>query len=135
MRLLDYMYYCIYRYFSKTPDRAAADAWTIASLTWTLWIHGLMAYWVIELAVSWALPSPSKLMWAAAGIILAAMFYWHYIWKGNHERVIHSFEKRGDQTKYARVGAIMWWEGLLILFIVIGLVILSQKLTGWPPAP
>src|SRR5207253_1950604 len=128
-------YYCIYRYFVKTPDRAAADAWAIASLTWTLWIHGLMAYWIVELAVSWALPSPGKLVWGAAGVVLASMFYWYYAWKGNGSKVVHSFEKRGNEMHYARMGAIIWYESLLLIFIAVGLLIVSQKLTGWPPHP
>ncbi len=135
MKLLDYVYYCVYRYFSKAPDRAAADAWSIAVLTWTLWIHGLIAYWVVELAASWAFPFPTKLIAGAAGIILAAIFYWYYAWKGNGARVVRSFEKCGCQAKYSRLGAALWWESLLILFIVVGLLILSQKLTGWPPHP
>jgi hypothetical protein len=135
MRLLDYMYYCIYRYVLKTPDRVAADAWPIAFLTWTLWIHGLMAYALVALIIPGSLPSPSKLVWTAGGVFLAALFYWYYVWKGNGSRLIHSFEERRNETHYARMGAMMWWESLLIVFIVGGFLILSQKLTGWPPRP
>jgi hypothetical protein len=61
--------------------------------------------------------------------------YWYYIGKENGAKVVHRYEKRGNEDKYARMGAIIFNETLLLPFIVAGVLILSQKLTGWPPPP
>jgi hypothetical protein len=138
MKFFDYIYYCIYRYVLKTPDRKAADVWPHLFIAWTLWIHGLMAFWIFVLASEIQLPgvrNQRKLIGVGTFVILMLVFYWHYSWNDNGARVIHSFQKRGDPAKYAQMGAIMWWESLLLLFIVVGFLILSQKLTGWPPHP
>lgn len=138
MKILDYMYYCIYRYVLKTPDRVAADTWPNLFLGWTLWIHALMAFWVFTLAAEMRVPLShvqGEMAVVATLIFLMAIFYWYYAWRGNDQRVIQSFEKRGNQARYARLGAIMWYESLLVVFIVGGVLILSQKLTGWPPRP
>jgi hypothetical protein len=138
MRLLNLVYYCIYRYVLKTPGRLAADAWSGVILAWSLWIHALMAFWIFTLATRVHLPvtaNAGKIIWLGALFLLAAMFYWHYVWKGNNERVIQRLEKRGSPEKYARIGSIMWYESLLLVFVCVGLLILSQKLTGWPPHP
>jgi hypothetical protein len=68
-------------------------------------------------------------------VFLAAAFCWYYVWKENAVRVIGWFEKRGHEKKYARFGAIMLIETVLLPFIVGGILIISQKLTGWPPHP
>jgi hypothetical protein len=136
MRFFDYAYYCIYRYVLKTPDKAAAGAWPGAFLGVTLLLHAAFAYELFALIVSGALwPIPNKLTCLAAMLLLVGLFYWYYDWRDNGVRVIRSFEKRGNPAKYARIGAVIWYEGLLFPFIVIGVLILSQKLTGWPPHP
>ena len=61
--------------------------------------------------------------------------FWHYVWRGNGECVVRSYEERGELAKYARIGAFMWYETLLIPFVFSGILILSQKLIGWPLHP
>ena len=130
------MYYCIYRYVLKTPPwTRSADALPGVFLAWTLSIHGLVILWIFTLAANLRPHPLAKPIGVAVLVLLLALFCWHYVWKENSTRVIRVFEKRGDHAKYARIGAIMWYESLLILFIVGGLLILSQKLTGWPPHP
>ena len=138
MKVMDYIYYCFYRYVLRTPNREAAEIWPAVFLGWTLWIHGLMAFWILTLAVRFQIPiSPGRAKTIVIGTLFFLMlfFHWHYIWRNNAARVIQSFEKRENPKRYARFGAVMWYESLLLLFLVVGVLILSQKLTGWPPRP
>ncbi len=98
-------------------------------------IDGLLGF---ELATEVQIPiSPTqgKVVVIGTLVFLMVTFYWYYSWKQNGVRVICSFEKRGNSASYARIGAFIWYESLLVLFIVAGALILCQKLTGWPPPP
>jgi len=134
MKLFNYIYYCIYRYVLKAPDRVAADAWPPVFLGWTLWIHALMLYWLAFLIAPGKVPAlPNKIICVGVMIFLIAVFSWYYVLRENGARVIRSFEQRQNQGNYARLGALMWYESLLVLFMVVGVLALSQRLTGWPP--
>jgi NADH:ubiquinone oxidoreductase subunit 6 (subunit J) len=136
MRFFDYIYYCVYRYVLKTPGRTYIDAWPNLFLALTLFLHAIFGYGFVGLMLTGSLwPLPSKLICGMALVVLMIMFYWYYNSKGNGSRVIRSYEKRDNPTKYARLGAIIVYEGFLLPFIVAGVLIVSQKLTGWPPHP
>ena len=96
----------------------------------------MFGYEVITLMISGALwPLPNKILFIVVVILSMALSYWYYGWKQNGERIVQSYEKQGNLVKYARIGALLWYEGLLLPFIVAAFLILSQKLTGWPPHP
>jgi hypothetical protein len=136
MKVLNFIYYCIYRYVLKTPDRVAVDAWPNIFVVFSLFVHAFFAYELVALIVSgglWHLPS--KPVFIAVLVLLLVASYWYYVWSGNGTRVVRCYEKRGNQEKYARMGALIWYETWLLPFMVIGVLILSQKLTGWPPHP
>jgi hypothetical protein len=132
---MNYVYYCIYRFVSTTPDRAASDAWPIVFLALSMWIHGLIAYWIVTLVVGFGLESRTgRTLCVVIMLTLMIALSWHYVWKGNGERVVRSYQKLGREKKYAWIGALMFAETLLVVFMVGGLLIVSQKLFGWPPS-
>jgi hypothetical protein len=136
MRVLNFIYYCIYRYVSKTPALGNVDAWPNLFVVFTLFVHAFFAYELFALIVSgglWHLPPKS--IFIGTLVMLMAMSYWYYNSKENGAKVVRCYEERGNSAKYARIGAILWYETFLLPFIVIGVLILSQKLTGWPPHP
>jgi len=134
VRLFDYIYYCIYRYVLRTPDRAAIDAWPNIFIGFTFWVHIMFVYETVAMIMTgglWHLPrTPVFIMLV---ILTMVALFWHYVWRGNGARVVHDYQKRGHAEKYARVGAFLWYESLLLPFAWGGIFILSQKLTGWPP--
>lgn len=132
MKWADYIYYCIYRFVLKTPARSYADAWPIAFLALTLWTHVLTVYFLITLAVGKAMDASLLTNKFCISVIvgLIVLFFWHYVLRGNAARVISSFEKRGDERKYARVGAIMFVETVLLPLTLVCLLILGTKLKG-----
>jgi hypothetical protein len=102
----------------------------------SLFVHVFFAYELVALIASgapWHLPS--KPIFIGGFVLLLAVSFWYYVWRGNGTRVVRCYEKRSNQEKYARMGAIIWYETWLLPFIVIGVLILSQKLTGWPSHP
>jgi hypothetical protein len=136
MRLFDFVYYCIYRYVLKTPDRAASDTWPVLVVAFTPFLNVVFLYEAFALGLTGTLwPLPRKSVLIAAFIVLAALGFWHYSWKQNGVRVVRAYEKRGHPDKYVRLGSIIWWETLLLPFIFAGIFITLQKLTGWPPHP
>jgi hypothetical protein len=68
-------------------------------------------------------------------IVVVGFFFWYYDFQKNSARVIRYFEECGDPKKYARIGALMWYESLLLPFLFVGILVLIQQLTGWPPRP
>lgn len=132
MKLANYIYYCIYRFVLKTPARSYADAWPIAFLALTLAIHVLSIYFLFALVAEKAMAPVVliKRFGVAAIIFLMGLFFWHYVMKGNGPRVISSFEKLGNEGKYAREGAIMFVETLLLPLTLTCLLILWTKLRG-----
>lgn len=130
MHIADYIYYCVYRFVLRTPARSYADAWPIAFLALTLWIHGLTAYFVftrvagVEMASSILL----KLIGLAAMVLTMIFFFWHYVLRGGGARVISSFAKLGDDGKYAGAGLIMFIETLLLPMGLVCLLLACTKL-------
>jgi hypothetical protein len=122
MRLLNYVYYCSYRFFLKTSLRSYADAGPGLFLALSIWIHGMMLYYLFTLITGMELMSGTegRLVCVLVIVFLVAAFCWYYAWKENAARVIGSFEKRGNGKKYARLGAIMLIETVLLPFIVGG---------------
>jgi hypothetical protein len=100
-------------------------------------LHGLALYGLFQLAVGFPKESRDvgRAVTVAAMVALMALAYWYYIWRGNGERVIAVYEKRRSRTNYALIGGVICVESILLQFIIPGLLILSQKLTGWPPKP
>jgi uncharacterized BrkB/YihY/UPF0761 family membrane protein len=137
LRLLDYIYYCLYRLVLKTPIRADADAWPGVFLAMIIWIHGLTIYFfytlVAGLPFGWN--TNLKLICVVGMVITLALLCWYYVWLENAGRVIREYEKHGKDKKYARLGAVMFIETALLPLSFTGLMVLSQKLTGWPPHP
>jgi hypothetical protein len=130
MKLADYIYYCIYRFILKTPNRSYADAWPIAFLPLTLWIHVLTVYFLFT-QFSGRHMAPSAQVKEICLVVLIssmALFFWHYVVRGNGSRVIASFEKLGNERKFARVGLIMFVEALLLPLTLVFLLILWTKL-------
>ena len=134
--MFDYIYYCIYQYVLKTLGRAAVDAAPHLFLVLTVFVHAFFAYELVALSVSGSLWSlPSKPVFIGVLVLLMIVSYCYYVSRGNGARVVRSYDKRGNQEKYARMGAAIWYETWLLPFIIAGILILSQKLTGWPPHP
>lgn len=132
MKLANYIYYCIYRFVLKTPARSDADAWAIVFLALTLGIHMLTGYFIITQLAGADMASSAQLkeIGVAAFIVLIVLFFVHYVMNGNGLRVISSFEKLASDAKYARVGAIMFVETLLLPLTLSCLLILWTKLSG-----
>src|SRR5947208_2645347 len=116
MRLLNYIYYCSYRFFLKTSFRPHVDAAPGVFLALTVAMHGLTLYFLFTVATGRAMipDTEGRLAFVATMVLLLAIFYWYYVWKGNAARVIASFEKRGNDRKYALLGAIMLIETALL---------------------
>lgn len=132
MSWANFIYYAIYRFVIKTPARSYADAWPIAFLALTMWIHGLSAYFIIaRLVGSNLIPSAQlKGIGIAVMTFLTVLFFFHYVVRGNGSRVITSFEKQGSDRKYAQAGAIMFVETLLLPLALVCILILKSKLNG-----
>jgi hypothetical protein len=136
MRFFDWLYYCIYRYVLKTPDRAASDAWPCIFVAFTPCMHVMFAYETVALSITGVLwPLPRKPIFILIFALLLGGSFWHYVWKGNGVRVVNTYQKAGDPQRYTRLGRIICWETLLLPFIFAAIFILSQKLTAWPPHP
>ncbi len=132
MKWADYIYYCIYRFVLNTPTRSYADAWPIAFLALTLWIHGLTAYFMLTriAGVEMAASVPLKQVGVAVMVLTMVFFFWHYVMQENGHRVISSFEKLGNEGKYARAGAIIFVETLLLPLALVGLLLVWTKVIG-----
>ena|ERR1700739_3058902 len=137
MRVMNYVYYCLYRFVLKTPLRVEADAWPGVFLALTLCIHALTIYFFYTLLADSAFgPRSTIRMICIVGMVLILIIlYWYYVWMENAARVIREYEKRGNDKKYARLGAIILFETALLPLGLSGILILTQKLTGWPPHP
>jgi hypothetical protein len=136
MKIVDYVYYCIYRFFLRTPIRSDADVWPGVFLPLTLCIHALTIYFLWTLFDGRIFAKAEvKIIGVVAMVLLLAASCWHYVWKENGARVIRSFERRGNETRYALLGAIMFIETACLPLGLSLLLILTQKLTGWPPRP
>lgn len=137
MKVLNFIYYCFYRFYLRTPLRSEADAWPIIFLALTLCLHALAFYFLVTLLAGEPMVAKTeiKVVGVVAMIILMAAFFWYDVWKDNGTRVIRSFEKLGNDAKYSRLGAIMFVETACLPLGLILLLVLSQKLTGWPPHP
>jgi len=132
MKWADYIYYCIYRFVLITPTKSYADAWPIAFLALTLWIHGLTAYFIVTrvAGVEMAASVPLKKIGVAVMVLTMVFFFWHYVMQGNGARVISSFEKLGNEGKYARAGVIMFVETLLLPLTLVCLLLVWTKVKG-----
>jgi hypothetical protein len=140
VKLFDYIYYCSYRFFLKTPLRSGVDAWPGVFLAISTFVHGLTLYFLFSLVtgldgIEAILHDAGRLACIASMFLLSAVFCWYYVWKENAGRVIRSFDRRGNERKYARLGALMLIETVLLAPVVIFLLVMSQKLSGWPPHP
>jgi hypothetical protein len=130
MEWIDYVYYCIYRFVLKTPDRSGAEVWPIVFLALALWIHGLTVYFVFTQVTGMEIATSAVLKKIGVGAMILTMlfFFWRYVIQENSARVISSFEKRGNERKYARVGMIMFIETLLLPLVLVCLVLVWTKL-------
>jgi hypothetical protein len=134
VKLLNYIYYCFYRFYLKTPLRSEADVWPTVFLALTLCIHALAIYFLVTLVagVRMVAKAEIKTVGVVAMILLMVAFFWYYVLKENGTRVVRSFEKLGNEAKYWRLGAIMVVETACLPVGLPLLLILSQKLIGWP---
>jgi hypothetical protein len=140
MKLLDYIYYCSYRFFLRTPLRSGADAWPSVFLAISTFVNALTIYFLLTVVTGIdgidRIPHDvGRLLSVILMFFFAALLCWHYVWRENAGRVISSFEKRGNRGKYAVIGAIMVAETLCLPFTLMLVLICSQRLTGWPPHP
>jgi len=130
MRLADYVYYCIYRFVLRTPTKSYADAWPIVFLALTLWTHALTAYFIFtqvagtEMAASVFL----KKIGVTLMVFTIGFFFWHYIMQENGARVISSFEKLGNEGKYARTGLVLFVETILLPLAMVCSLVAWKKL-------
>jgi hypothetical protein len=94
-----------------------------------MWIHALTAYFLITRLAGTNMASTALLkgIGLTAMTLLSLLFFWHYAVKGNGAHVISSFEKQGNDAKYARVGVIMFTETLLLPLALSCLFILMNK--------
>jgi hypothetical protein len=131
LRLADYVYYCIYRFVSKTPDRGAADVWPVLFLALALCTHAFCGYFVVSQIAGFELAplSRMKVVIATTVILLSSLFFWHYVYRGYGERVVIIYSTVGREGKYARVGLMMFVETLLLPFIVACVLVAWTKLT------
>ena len=125
----------MYRYVLTGADKAT-DAWPNIFLVFTLCIHAIFVFETIALVRTGALwHLPNKTIAITVIALLMALSFWHYVWRGKGKRVVEAYEKLGNYPKYARIGAIFWYEMLILPFLFAAVLIISQKLTGWPPHP
>jgi hypothetical protein len=132
MKWANHIYYCIYRLVLKTPTPSYADAWPIAFLALTLWIHALTVYYIITrfADVGMASSALGKRIGLSVMVLSMMFFFWHYVLRGNGARVIDSFSNLGDERKYARIGLILFVETMLLPFIIVGLRLAWARLKG-----
>jgi H+/Cl- antiporter ClcA len=116
MDMINYIYYCIYRFVLKTPARSDAEAWAGVFLALTAIIHAITFYFLFTLLTDkqMAPPAQLKLGGVAAMFLLIGVSFWHYVFRGNGPKVIKAFEKQRTDANYARTGAIMFAETLLL---------------------
>jgi hypothetical protein len=116
----------------RTPGRSYADAWPVVFLAFTIWIHSLTVYFLFTLlAEKQMAPSTAlKGVGFVSIVLLILLFFWHYVLKRNGARVITLFEKRGNEVKYVRMGALIFAETLLLPLALSCLLILWSKLKG-----
>jgi hypothetical protein len=113
-----------------TPARSGAKAWAVWFLALTLVIHVLTIYFLFTLWTRTRMipAAQQKEIAIPVLIVLSALFFWHYTIKKNGLRVISSFQKQGNDSRYARVGAIMFAETMLLPMTLVCLIILWNKL-------
>jgi hypothetical protein len=132
MRILNFIYYSIYRFVLKTPTPEYAKAWAVVFAPYTVWSHALGAYFLVT-HYTGAPMAPAAHAKAIGIVVMAStmlLSFRYYITSGTGERVIGRYAKRGSDTKYALIGAIMLIETTLLPLALVFGVFWLERLRG-----
>ena len=128
MSPLDWIYFCIYCLIQRTPERRAADVWPSLFITLSVMSHVTMVDWLISMATGTSMSQliVSKGIYIAVTVGLGALLIWHYLFRGNHARIVR--ERRDDprQAHCARIGFMLSVEAIGFPFLVVGLLIVGS---------
>jgi hypothetical protein len=122
MNMVNYIYYCIYRFVLKTPGKAIAEEWAVVFLALTATVHAEMTYCFVLLATGHSLlPSRQAQPYIVlAMVLLIGLSFFHYIKNGNSNKVITTFKWAKEANKYAWIGGLMFFETVLLPAVVAG---------------
>ena len=83
MNPLDWVYFCIYCFIQRTPERRAADVWPSLFIVLSVMSHVTMVDWLIAVLNGSSMSQlvVSKQIYIAVTVGLGAFLLWHYLFR------------------------------------------------------
>lgn len=130
--LVDYVYFCVYAFLSRTSQRDAAREWAAVFFPLTVTTHGILAYLFYTLYAGTAMmptPRARPILIAIMAAMMVISFY-YFIHRNNARRIVeatlagrHVNEMRGAQL----IGLALCSEVFLCPAIVVGALCVFSK--------
>jgi len=135
MKIINYIFYCTYRFVLKTPNKNNALDVAGVLTPYIFVMHGVAIYCTLLFFLNRRdlINGTSTSIMVFIFFALVAMSCFYYVIKKNDKKVLKQFNNLNNSSKPTWIGFFLFIETLLLGFIVAGLLILYTKIFRGEP--
>ena len=132
LSVIDRIYYYIYSFIKKTPSKDSAYESAAMFMPAIVGVHviTILMFIIKYMLRIQFLRDDAKLIIVIGGVFLCVGSYYYYISQKNGERIVKKYMGVINERRSVIIGALVFFETILFMFIFWAIIILLQRLIG-----